>query len=316
MKKKNNVIILSQYFPPDVSGGATRAFNYAKCLEQQNYNVTVITAHPHQHGPVPKNYSNKLTKKEKMGNLDLIRVWVPSLLHSSIKNSAILNFSFCFTSLFPLFSIKSKPDVILAFEPNLFSIIPAYFYSKLRGGIVLRIVDDMWPELLYEQKILKSNFLRKLLTRLAKFSYNYSKHIIPLNNEIKEIIHKSYGIDNDKIDASLNTMDWPLPLVFRAGVSKDIIQSDKIKLTVAADAIHPNNNVEYLNLGFEYVFQNMISIRGGQSFYGMDQSKEGLTFGIGLNYQTPRGPKVSFDYVYRDIGVFDNIPGYSLNIIF
>ena len=44
MKKKNNVIILSQYFPPDVSGGATRAFNYAKCLEQQNYNVTVITA--------------------------------------------------------------------------------------------------------------------------------------------------------------------------------------------------------------------------------------------------------------------------------
>lgn len=124
-----------------------------------------------------------------------------------------------------------------------------------------------------------------------------------------------YG-NNDKIDASLNTMDWPLPLVFRAGVSKDIIQSDKIKLTVAADAIHPNNNVEYLNLGFEYVFQNMISIRGGQSFYGMDQSKEGLTFGIGLNYQTPRGPKVSFDYVYRDIGVFDNIPGYSLNIIF
>jgi hypothetical protein len=124
-----------------------------------------------------------------------------------------------------------------------------------------------------------------------------------------------YG-NNDKIDASLNSMDWPLPLVFRAGVSKDIIQSDKIKLTVAADAIHPNNNVEYLNLGFEYVFQNMISIRGGQSFYGMDQSKEGLTFGIGLNYQIPRGPKVSFDYVYRDIGVFDNIPGYSLNIIF
>ena len=152
MKKKINVVVLSQYFPPDVSGGATRAFNYSKCLEQQNYNVTVITAHPHQHGPVPKNYRNKLTKKEKMGNLDLIRVWVPSLLHSSIKNSAILNFSFCFTSLFPLFSIESKPDVILAFEPNLFSIIPAYFYSKLRGGVVLRVVDDMWPELLYEQK--------------------------------------------------------------------------------------------------------------------------------------------------------------------
>ena len=39
-------------------------------------------------------------------------------------------------------------------------------------------------------------------------------------------------------------------------------------------------------------------------------------FCIGLNYQVPRGPKINFDYVYRDIGVFDNVPGYSLNIIF
>ena len=124
-----------------------------------------------------------------------------------------------------------------------------------------------------------------------------------------------YG-NNDKIDASLNSMDWPLPLVFRAGVSKDVVQSDVHKLTLAADAIHPNNNVEYINLGFEYMLRKMISIRAGQAFYGMDQSKEGITFGVGLNYQIPRGPKVTFDYVYRDIGVFDNIPGYSLNIIF
>ena len=124
-----------------------------------------------------------------------------------------------------------------------------------------------------------------------------------------------YG-NNDKIDASLNSMDWPLPLVFRAGVSKDVVQLDIHKLTLAADAIHPNNNVEYINLGFEYILRNMISIRGGQAFYGMDKSKQGLTFGVGLNYQIPRGPIINFDYVYRDIGVFDNIPGYSLNIIF
>jgi len=205
--KKSNLLVLSQYFPPDVSGGATRAFNYSKCLEQQGYNVTVVTAHPHQHGPVPENYRNKLTKKEKFSSLNLIRVWIPSLLHTSVKNSAILNFSFCISSLFPLFSLKTKPDVILAFEPNLFSIIPAYIYSKLRGGIVIRIVDDMWPESLYEQKILKSSLLKRILVSLAKFSYNYSKHIIPLNIEVKELIHNSYGINNDKIDVISHGID-------------------------------------------------------------------------------------------------------------
>ena len=130
-----------------------------------------------------------------------------------------------------------------------------------------------------------------------------------------DIDETMYG-NNDKIDASLNSMNWPLPLVFRAGVSKDVVQSDIHKLTIAADAIHPNNNVEYINVGFEYIFRKMISLRGGQAFYGMNESKEGLTFGIGMNYQVPRGPKINFDYVYRDIGVFDNVPGYSLNIIF
>ena len=109
--------------------------------------------------------------------------------------------------MFPLFSLNSKPDIILAFEPNLFSIIPAYIYSKLRGGIVIRIVDDMWPELLYEHKILKSSLLKRILVSLAKFSYNYSKHIIPLNIEVKELIHNSYGINNDKIDVISHGID-------------------------------------------------------------------------------------------------------------
>ena len=124
-----------------------------------------------------------------------------------------------------------------------------------------------------------------------------------------------YG-NNDKIDAHLNAMKWPLPLVFRAGVSKDLIQSDIYKLTLAGDAVHPNNNVEYLNLGFEYIFRDILALRGGQAFLGMEDSKQGLTLGVGLNYQIPRGPRITLDYAYRSFGVFENISGYSLNLIF
>jgi len=196
-EKKIHVLIISQYFPPDISGGSTRAYNYAKCLVDQNYDVTVITAPPHQHAAVPKEYRGKLTCKEKMDGINLIRVWIPSLLHSSVRNSTILVCSFLLSSLFPIFSVKA--DIILAFEPNLFSIIPAYIYSKLRGGKVIRIVDDLWPELLYERGIIKSRFARSILDRLAKFSYSYPKYLIPLNEEVKKVIHKSYDIKNDKI---------------------------------------------------------------------------------------------------------------------
>jgi colanic acid biosynthesis glycosyl transferase WcaI len=193
-----HVLVISQYFPPDISGGATRAFNYSKCLEQQNYHVTVITAHPHQHGPVTGKYKHKIILKEKMDGMDIIRVWVPSLLHSSVFKSAILNMSFLISSMFPIFSVK--PDIIFAFEPNLFSIIPSFFYSKLRGGKVIRAIDDLWPEYLYERGIFSSRIIKFFLNRLAKFSYVFPEYIIPLNNAVKEIIHETYKINDKKFE--------------------------------------------------------------------------------------------------------------------
>ena len=203
--KKNHVVIITQYFPPDISGGATRAFNYSKCLEQQNYDVTVITAHPHQHGPVTGKYKHKIILKEKMDGMNIIRVWVPSLLHSSVLKSAILNTSFLISSMFPIFSVK--PDIIFAFEPNLFSIIPSFFYSKLRGGKVIRAIDDLWPEYLYERGIFSSRIIRFFLNRLAKFSYVFPEYLIPLNNAVKKIIHESYKIDNKKFEVLSHGID-------------------------------------------------------------------------------------------------------------
>ena len=65
MKK---ILIISQYFPPDISGGGTRAYNYAKCLSK-NYDVTVITAFPHLHSKIPSAYSSHLIKKEKIDKI-------------------------------------------------------------------------------------------------------------------------------------------------------------------------------------------------------------------------------------------------------
>lgn len=204
-KEKIRVLIISQYFPPDVSGAGTRAFNYAYCLAQQNYDVTVITGHPHLHSKVPKEYRRKLIYRSKMNNCNIIRVWIPSLLHTSALNRISLHFSFIVTSLLPILSIKS--DIIFASEPNLFSIIPAYIYSKIRGGKIIRVVDDLWPEVIYERGYVKSKLLKKILDHLARFSYEYPKYVLPLTQEAKELIHDSYSINDDKIKIILHGVD-------------------------------------------------------------------------------------------------------------
>ena len=112
--------------------------------------------------------------------------------------------------MFPIFS--QKPDVIFASEPNLFSIIPAFFYSKLRGGKVIRVVDDLWPEVIYERGFLKSNIIKFFLNKLAYFSYNFPQYVLPLTEEAKKHIVKFYNINSKKI------------IVMEHGVNTDIFQ--------------------------------------------------------------------------------------------
>ena len=194
--KKKEILIISQYFPPDISGGGTRAYNYAKCLAD-NFDVTVITAFPHLHNKVPSEYRWKIIQEDKNFDFRVIRVRVPSLLHSSTTNRIILHISFLINSLIPISAIK--PDVIFASEPNLLSIIPAYIYSKLRGGKIIRIVDDLWPEVLYERKIITNKLLKRILDRFARFSYSIPIIILPLTEEAVNHIHKLYKINKNKI---------------------------------------------------------------------------------------------------------------------
>ena len=129
-----------------------------------------------------------------------------------------------------------------------------------------------------------------------------------------------YG-NNDRIDGYLSTSQWPLPLIFRFGLSKTFTLSPIINCLVAVDAIHPNNNPEYLNIGFEYSLMDIIFIRTGKShtLYTLGDSigpEHGYSFGAGVKYQIPRGPLLNIDYVLTQFGVFNNVQGYSISINF
>ena len=136
-----------------------------------------------------------------------------------------------------------------------------------------------------------------------------------------------YG-NNDRIDGSLGTSKWPLPLMFRFGLSREFNFGKYMKCLVAVDAIHPNNNPEYLNIGAEYGIMDMIFLRIGKShtlyelkFQENDDNislgpEHGFSFGAGIKYQIPRGPEIHIDYVLTDFGIFNNIEGYSISLQF
>ena len=125
-----------------------------------------------------------------------------------------------------------------------------------------------------------------------------------------------FGGSNDRIPASKLTDKFPLPLLFRVGVAMDILKSGSSRLTIAADAAHPNDNTEYINMGMEYVFNKNIALRFGyKNLFTLD-TEEGFTAGFGTKLKLAGGVALKIDYAYQDFGRLQNAQRFSLGLEF
>ncbi len=122
--------------------------------------------------------------------------------------------------------------------------------------------------------------------------------------------------NNDQILAKLETEAFPLPLVFRVGLAVDPVSTEDHKFTIGVDATHPNDNDESMNIGAEYTFMNLISLRGGYKNLFLDNSEEGLTLGFGLKYNFAPALGVFVDYAYQDFGKLKYTQQFSFGVNF
>jgi opacity protein-like surface antigen len=110
---------------------------------------------------------------------------------------------------------------------------------------------------------------------------------------------------------------WDLPLIFQIGVSTKILNTQDYKITIAIDALHPNNDNESMNAGMEFAFKDYFYVRGGYQSLFLKDSEGGLTLGVGVNTKMLfSNTIVNFDYAYRDFGRLENVHIFSVGLKF
>ena len=212
MRSRLKVLVLAQYFSPDMGGGSARASNVVNGLLGNGCDVTVVAAFPHYpHGKVPHRYKHKAIVSERIGDAKVFRVWIPALPHSSEMNRIILHFCFVVSSLFAL-PFVGKVDVVWGANPNLFSFFPSFVYGFVKRVPIVRNVDDLWPEVFYELGYVKSKFARKVLDFLAWLSYVVPAAITPISAGYKRSIVATYGVSPDKVHVVEVGVDCVKPL--------------------------------------------------------------------------------------------------------
>lgn len=133
---------------------------------------------------------------------------------------------------------------------------------------------------------------------------------------IQADIDPSISGNNRNINANLATDAFDLPLMFRVGVSMDVLKGmGNSNLILALDALHPNDDVESLNFGSEYVYGGMFVLRAGYKSIFARDSEEGLCFGAGFRWGLG-GMDLKIDYAYEEFGVLNEIQMFSIGLGF
>ncbi|HOZ22281.1 MAG TPA: PorV/PorQ family protein [bacterium] len=113
---------------------------------------------------------------------------------------------------------------------------------------------------------------------------------------------------------------WELPLIFRVGFSIHPIATATSRLTLAVDALHPNNNAESINAGAQYAYTlpstGTFYLRGGYKALALKETEFGPTMGAGVYVRMMGNLGVRFDYAYRAIGLLGNAHCYSIGMSF
>ena len=122
------------------------------------------------------------------------------------------------------------------------------------------------------------------------------------------------------VEGQFRLQQWELPLILRLGVAVRPIVTTSQKLTVAIDALHPNNNSESINLGAEYGYlipgAGHFFVRAGYRGYYMDESEYGMTYGAGFHLTMLGNNLLKMDYAYKSVGLLGYSSIFTLGVTF
>ncbi|MDX1430252.1 MAG: PorV/PorQ family protein [Rhodothermales bacterium] len=120
----------------------------------------------------------------------------------------------------------------------------------------------------------------------------------------------------DVVNSEFRTDEFSLPLMFRLGLAWDAVNDANHRIVLLTDAAHPNDNSEYLNVGGEYSFRDLIFLRAGVRNLFERDGEQGATFGGGLNIRIDRALRMRVDYAYADFGRLEQTHWFTVDLSF
>ena len=190
------ILIISNYYPPEKGAAANRIEQLALKLQQNNYNVTVLCPlGNYPKGELFPEYKGKFSATENRDNITVKRLWIYPSVSKNLLVRIISVLSFSMSLFFYLVFKKTPKKVVVQSPPLLLSFISVFVLSLRNKKIILNI-SDLWPLAAIELNALKKgSFSHKFSLFMERFVYKKATLILGQSNEI---ITHVYSLFPDK----------------------------------------------------------------------------------------------------------------------
>jgi glycosyltransferase involved in cell wall biosynthesis len=179
------ILIISNYYPPEKGAAANRIEQLALKLHQNNYRVSVVCPlGNYPKGELFPEYKGKFSVTENRDNITVKRLWIyPSVSKNIfVRIVSVLSFSLCLLAY--LLFRKTPKKVVVQSPPLLLSFLSVMVLSLKNKKIILNI-SDLWPLAAIELKALKEgSFSHKVSLFMERFIYKKATVIIGQSEEI------------------------------------------------------------------------------------------------------------------------------------
>ncbi|WP_418510461.1 glycosyltransferase family 4 protein [Corallibacter sp.] len=180
----SDILIITNYFPPETGAASNRIFHLAEGLQKQNYSVSVITPLPnYPKGEIFDDYKGVFKNTSAENSITIHRLWIYA---SNSKNKlkrliAMLSYSF---SLVWFFMWNKLPNKVIVQSPPLLVAFTCMFFIRNKKRKLILNVSDLWPIAGLELGAFKKNFSYKLLERIERFNYKKADLVLGQSEEI------------------------------------------------------------------------------------------------------------------------------------
>lgn len=213
-----HLIILTQYYPPEVGAPQARLSELASRFVRAGHKVTVLTAMPnYPTGKIYKGYGG-VFKQEQQNGVHIIRTAIYPTQKATFFHRLTNYFSFVLSSLIMGVIFLPAADYLLVESPPLFLGISGLILSRVKRARLIFNVSDLWPESAVHMGIIRpqslshrlSSLLEALCYRGAWLISGQSKSILDNIKQRfpdKQFFHLSNGVDVAKFSKEQQTAE-------------------------------------------------------------------------------------------------------------